>query len=215
MLQPARAHVSDIDPRSDEFVQAFGNFLIEDKSLDELAVRRAQRAVSQSGERFDVVLNRLGLLSDSLIAKALAGFCGLRFVVPEEFPEAALFADKLQFTFLKTNRILPVAESAERIEVAVADPFNRDALAALAFLFDRPISCGIAPEGDIDRAIAQLYGNGIAKTDAVGRSEPLAAEQASEDDERHQTEKPHRHGLEPSPHEAANGLLLQSGGRLL
>ena len=184
MLQPAHAHFRDIDPCSDAFVQAFGNFLIENKSLDKLAVRRAQRAVSQSGERFDVVLNRLGLLSDSLIAKALAGYCGLRVIASNEFPEVALFPDQLQFTFLKVNRILPVAESADQIEVAVADPFNGDAMAALAFLFDRPISCGIAPEGDIDRAIAQLYGGGSANSAAVSRSEPPATEQASEDDVR-------------------------------
>ncbi len=184
MQQPDPLRVTKIDPRSDEFVKSFGAFLLDGKFLDELAFRRAQRAASQAGERLDVVLIRLGLLTDALLAKAMAGYCGLRLISVDAFPELALLADKLQIAFLKAHRILPIAEDPERIEVAVADPFNRDALSALAFLFERPIVCGIAPEGDIERAIDRLYGSGAAKKEAADHAQPMSVEQANEDDVR-------------------------------
>ena len=174
----------DINPSSEEFSRSFGAFLVEGKMLDELGVRRAQRAVSQSGERFDVVLIRLGLLTDTLLAKALADFCGLGLVFGHDFPEAALLTDKLQFAFLKANRILPIGDDPDQVRVAVADPFNHETIGALAFLFDRPINISLAAEGDIDRAIVRLYTGAAGKQEPDATAAPHAAEQANEDDVR-------------------------------
>lgn len=184
MLQPDQTKTRAVDPRSDAFVTSFGSFLLDGKILDELAVRRAQRAVSQSGERFDVVLIRLGLLSDSLLAKAFAEFYGLRLASPDDFPETALLADIVPFSFLKANRLLPIEETAERLDVAVANPFNLDAIAALAFMIERPVDFRIAAEGDIDSAITRLYGAGVIKSEAVDRPEASGRETAIEDDVR-------------------------------
>ena len=184
MQQSGSAVFSDLDPRSEEFAKQFGDFLLEGRNLDEISVRRAQRALSQSGERFDVVLIRLGLLSDVLMAKALSDYSGMRLVSSREFPEQALLVDRLQVPFLKSNKILPIAEGPEGVVVALADPFNRDAVSALAFLLDRPIECCIAPEGDLDRAITRLYGSGTEKPQA-GATEPAAqGEQAHDEDVR-------------------------------
>lgn len=177
-----RAISTEINPRSDEFARQFAALLLKSAMLDELGVRRAQRAYSQSGERFDVVLLRLGLLTDSLLAKALAEYCNLPLAAAGEFPQVALLGDRVEQAFLKNSKILPISETVDRVAVAISDPFNHDAVAALEFLLECPIDCHVAAEGDIDRAIERLYGGGAAK---VGEAaQPAGPDQANEDDVR-------------------------------
>ena len=99
---------STLDPRSIDFADTFGDFLLTEKFLDELAMRRAQRAQRQSGERFDLVLMRLGLLSDAVIARALGAYCKLPLIGAGGFPQTALFPEQISASFLKINRLLPV-----------------------------------------------------------------------------------------------------------
>ncbi len=182
-MQPI-PHVDTLgqDPRSAEFADRFGEFLLSRTALDELAVRRAQRAQRQSGERFDLVLMRLGLLGDAVMAQALADYCGLPLVTARDFPETALLADQVDLAFLKLNRLLPIAEQPEQVAVAVADPFNNEAIAALSYMLGRTVVRRMVADGELDAAIDRLYGakdegfrNGTAPAGAV-------AETASDDD---------------------------------
>ena len=68
------------DPRDEEFVGRLTAFLSERGVLDDLALHRAQRAQRQSGERFDLVLTRLGLVPEAELARLLADFLGLPLV---------------------------------------------------------------------------------------------------------------------------------------
>ena len=171
-----------LDPRSVEFADQFGDFLLNAKLLDELAVRRARRAQRQSGERFDLVLMRLGLLPDAAMAKALADYCGLPLVSHRDFPESPVLADQVDAAFLKLNRLLPLADTAEHVEVAVADPFGSEAIASLSYLLGRPVKLSMAPDGDIVAAIERLYGEAAGKPDGETIAPAAANEAASDDD---------------------------------
>ena len=173
------------DPRGPQFVEQFGALLQNRKILDHSALSRARRAQQQSGERFDLVLMRLGLMPDAVLAQALAEFSGLKMCAATDFPDEPLLSDKLQFSFLKANHILPLSEGPDQVRLAVADPFNVEAQAALSFLLDRPLECVIAPEGEIDRAIERLYGAGRShKAASVSDTTSEITEQASEEDVR-------------------------------
>ena len=102
-------------------------------------MHRAQRAQRQSGERFDLVLTRLGLVAEADLARLLAEFLGLPLLEAGELPEVPLFADRLQLQFLMSNRIIPVAEKGDALLLAVADPFNTDPVAAVGYLLGRPV----------------------------------------------------------------------------
>jgi general secretion pathway protein E len=149
--------------------------------LDELALHRAIRAQRQSGERFDLVLTRLGLIAEADLARLLAEFLGLPLLDPSQLPETPLMADRLQLQFLKGNRIVPVADRGDSLLVAVADPFNTEAAAALSYLLERPVQCGVMSAGDIERALERLYGRGQTAAAGSGAGE---SGQASEDDVR-------------------------------
>ena len=128
--QGARPPVLGLDPRSTEFADHFGSYLAARGVLDELAVKRAQRAQRQSGERFTIVLMRLGLLADRLMAQVLASYYDLPLVLERDFPDQPVVSDEIDPAFLNLNRILPLGQRSDGFTVAVADPFNTDAIAA-------------------------------------------------------------------------------------
>jgi general secretion pathway protein E len=146
------------DPRSPAFVEQFGDYVLAQNLVDKLRVRQAQLAQRESGERFDLVLMRLGLLTDAAMAKALAAYCGLPLVTSVDFPTEAMLADRVDVGFLKLNRLLPFADRIDHVAVAVSDPFNNEAIASLSYLIDRPVERCVVADGDLDNAIDRLYG---------------------------------------------------------
>lgn len=170
-----------IDPRSADFVEQFGAFLIGSGVLDELAVRRAQRAQRQSSERFDLVLTRLGLLPDAALVRALADHLGMSKAEAADFPALPVHADRLPAAFLKSHRVLPLADEADRLVVAVADPFDTEAIAAVSFLFEQPVTCCLATAGEIDAAIERLYGAGATSVASMTGADQETADSSADD----------------------------------
>lgn len=170
------------DPRSDEFIDTFAAFLQEHGAVDELAVRRAQRAQKQSQERFDLVLTRLGLVSETDITRLLSRYLGLALVDASALPRAPLLADALRHSFLASNQLLPIAEEGEVVVVATADPFNTEPIDAVGFLLGRPVRRCLMPAGELQRAIEMLHGrSAIVEPETAAERAPAAA---SDDDVR-------------------------------
>src|SRR6476619_8051352 len=104
--QASVAQSAGLDPRSEAFVEELAQFLLQQGTLDDLAVHRAQRAQRQSAERFDLVLTRLGLVPEAHMAQLLAEFLGVALADAEDLPDVALLSDRLQLNFLMSNRII-------------------------------------------------------------------------------------------------------------
>ena len=179
---PAPAH--DLDPRSEAFVEKFSAVLVNRGALDVLALRRAQKAQAQSGERFDLVLSRLGLLTETELVKALAAYLELPVASAADFPTTPFPAEELPVSFMKSSRTVPIKSDGETIVVATADPFNVEATAALSFLLRRPVVRRLATSGDIEQAIDRLYGPNSAISASPEISLHSAGDQSSDDDVR-------------------------------
>ena len=175
--QSATPQLDAADPRSEEFVAALAAYLTQRGALDELAVHRAQRAQKQSGERFDLVLTRLGLLPDVEMARLLADFLGMPLAEAKDLPQVPLLTEHLELNFLASNRLIPLAEQGETIVVATADPFNTDPIAAIGFLLGRPVEARLMAGSIVERAIKEIYG----RAGAVGAQEPAAGQASDED----------------------------------
>jgi hypothetical protein len=92
---------------------AFAQYLVDRDKLSESALERARLLAGESGEALEVVLPRLGLISEREIAEALAGFLDLPLVTERDFPKAPLLEEKLGSQFLKQYLSLPKTPSAE------------------------------------------------------------------------------------------------------
>jgi general secretion pathway protein E len=172
------------DPRSSEFMDRLGALLQSRNLLDEFALRRARRAQTQSGERIDLVLCRLGLVTDAALADVLSTLLNIPRASPETFPAAPLYANDVQVPFLKANRLLPLYESSGALIVATSDPFNTDAISALGYLLDRPIILRLAPAPDIETHIERLYGKKAPTELGAGLPSPADADDSDTEDVR-------------------------------
>ncbi len=179
-----------INPHLSAFTEAIGRRLLAEGLIDEMALRRAERARQQSGERFDLVLARLGLVPEEALVAVLASEIGMPTAAKPLRPYASALDAEIDPAFLKAKRILPLDEGPDRIVVAVADPFDTASLQALAFHTEKVIEPHIAATGDIDQALERLYGAdgtsslaaesatsaGYSHADDVRRLEDLASE---------------------------------------
>ena len=172
------------DPRSDAFVAKLSAALSARGLVEDLGLMRAQRARLQSNERFDLILTRLGLVSDKALAEVLSDLIGRDLVKPHEWPEHMAVAADVKPSFLKVNRMIPIAASADQVVVAVADPFNTGAVEALSFLLDRRIETKLGVAADIEHHIERLYGQKANAAPASAPTRIAESDTAGDDDVR-------------------------------
>ena len=122
------------DGRSSSFLEEFGAHLLLARAIDELALQRSQRAARQSGERFDRVLTKLGLISEADLTGHLGRFLDVAIIAAEDLPETPILAELIPEKFIRTNGILPLFVKDGSLVVAVADPLDAEAVDALAYL---------------------------------------------------------------------------------
>ncbi|MBV9508942.1 MAG: Flp pilus assembly complex ATPase component TadA [Caulobacteraceae bacterium] len=118
---------------------------------------RALLVQSETGEPLDTVLTRLGLLSEAVLASAIADSAGLSIAASTDFPAEPLAAARLSPRFLREARAIPLREAPSFVEVALVDPLSTDTIEALTFAFRRPIVPLVARASDMDVALDRLY----------------------------------------------------------
>lgn len=140
------------------FAEAFGAFLQARGALDELALQRVQRAARQSGERFDRVLTKLGLVAEAELAAHLAAFLHVAEAKPVDAQLDPAAADLAPRKFLRVNGVLPLKVEGDRLSVAVLDPFDEDTLDALAYATGFTIERRLASPALFEQLWAQIFG---------------------------------------------------------
>ena len=126
--------------------------------LSSEAEARARVALQESSERFDVVVTRLGLVSESALAQAVATAADLPIATAESFPADLSFAKGLSVPFLRENRALPIVLDENVLIVALVDPFDTFVRQSLEFVFGRKVQLVVARATDIDAAIDRIFG---------------------------------------------------------
>ncbi len=169
------------DARSVEFVEQFGDHLLKANAIDELALHRSQRAARQSGERFDHVLTKLGLVSESDLWTHLGAFLGLSVISQEDVPMEAVAAEIIPEKFIRANALLPLAVDERTLTVAVTDPLDPEPIDALAYSTGLALDLRLLTPAMFEKAWATLYAK---KQDGVSivDSDDVRAQDASEFD---------------------------------
>ncbi|MBM6582469.1 Flp pilus assembly complex ATPase component TadA [Microvirga sp. BT689] len=183
MTQQVRVKANAPDPHASSFREAFGTFLLSSGLLDRASIERAQRAASTTGERFDQVLTKLGLLSEGDLAISLGHYLNLPLHTPGGEPLQRLLADKLPASFVLQNRILPVRLDEAGLTLAVVDPLDQVPLDAVRFVTDHAIRHEIITPADFERAAEALY------REAGGGAAEGPPSQGSEDPSEHDLQR--------------------------
>src|SRR5262249_56635091 len=108
-------------------------FLAEESIVERSVLERARRAAHTTGERFDHVLTKLGLVSEGDLAVNLSKYLSIPLATPALVPPAPVLPDRVGADFVRLHRVLPLAVADGRLVVGVTDPFNDEPIRALAF----------------------------------------------------------------------------------
>ncbi len=168
------------DPQSPAFSERLAEALLAAGALDRAGADRARLAAAQTGERFDLVLLRLGLVPEAALAHALASLTGLAFL--RSLPPLDLVdrPEGVDRDFLQRNRILPLETGPERVRVAIVDPLDPLPLQALRYALGRDVEAVLTTPAAFEEAWARLAAEGEDEHD---RSSTAAGrERASEQD---------------------------------
>ena len=134
--------------------------LLEQGALGPIQLAYARQRQSITGERLSQTVLRLGLVSESCVAQALAHSSELPYVAPEHIPAAAPAALALfRREWCVANTLLPLALVGERLQVLAADvDFER-----LASVIERKTGCVphfvVSDARQVQRAIEHAFGN--------------------------------------------------------
>jgi general secretion pathway protein E len=134
--------------------------LAERGLLPPAAFERACRLEIESGERIDRIAAKLGLVSERDLAAAYAELLGSPLIGPAEFPAEPVGGERISRAFLKHARMIPLAEHAEALAVAMADPLDDATARALEFALDKRVERRAAVPADIEAAYDRLYSDG-------------------------------------------------------
>ncbi len=149
---------SRFDSNSAAFVEEFGAHLLGELALDDLALQRSQRAARQSGERFDRVLTKLGLVSDADLCAHLSKFLRIPVIEQQDIPLEPVLCETIPEKFIRTNGILPLSIEDGKLALAVTDPLDAEPIEALAYLTGLELELRLLTPALFEKAWTGLYG---------------------------------------------------------
>ncbi len=153
--------------------------LLELGALDRIQLAYARQRQAVTGERLSQTVLRLGLVSESSVARALADTLGLDYLAPEVIPRAQAAALALfRREWCQANGVLPLAVEADHIDVLAGDvEFER-----IRSVIERRTGCAprfiVSDPLQVQKAIEHAFGN---PREAVARAFDIEYRKLRED----------------------------------
>jgi general secretion pathway protein E len=165
---------------ADSQVDLLASILLRQGQCDSQTVERGRRVATESGQRLDLVLLQLGLVTERGLAEAYATLLGVPMAGPARFPEAPLFPERLTPRFLRTARACPLAVEDGVLVLGVADALDDFTPAAVAAATGLPVRLEIAVPIELEAAFGRLYPEGDAAETDGGTEGGAALEEDAE-----------------------------------
>ena len=159
--------------------------LLRGGHLGSAELERAQHLRAQTNERLDLILTKLGLVSERSMAEVLPACLEVPLAEPSDYPATPLLEDQLSAAFLKRVRAVPLCDSAESLVLAMADPFDRFVSDAIGLRLGKAVLRWVGVPEDIEAAHARLYaGNSGSVEEILDGDAVQTADETEQDVER-------------------------------
>jgi general secretion pathway protein E len=168
------AHTSESRPA--DRAAELASYLVTSGKLTEAGLDRALQVASETNERLEVALTRLGLVAERDLASALADLLKLPIIGADEYPDAPILEDRLRTTFLREWQVIPIEDRADGVALAMVHPLDTYAVDAVRFAVGKPVLRRIAYPAEFEAAYERLYGEGKS---AIRQIVDTAQERAS------------------------------------
>ena len=157
---PAQDAGATTQPEAERQVDLLASILLRQGQCDSQTVERGRRVATETGQRLDLVLIQLGLVTERGLAEAYATLLGAPLAGPARFPEAPLFPERLSPRFLRTARACPLAVEDNTLVLGVADALDAFTPAAVQAATGLPVRLEIAVPIELEAAFGRLYPEG-------------------------------------------------------
>src|SRR6185437_4741785 len=155
-------------------MEALAEILLRNGHCDARTLERGRRMAGESGQRLDVVLIQLGLVTERGLAEAYSALLDLPVAGPGRYPNETLLGDRISQRFLRQARAIPVALEDGALALALADPFDQFTPSAVSAAIGLPVKLEIAVPIELDAALNRLY---PAENDTTAPDQPELAEE--------------------------------------
>lgn len=157
------------------------DFLTARGRLDAVQRERVLALRRERGESESAIVTRLGMVGERDMAECLAEFLDIPLADPADYPTERIEAGEMGADFIRRAQALPIADSAEGVVLAMADPTDDYTVKAVRLAAGRPVLPWVAVPSELTAAIARLYGGGGGNGAAGLNAGGLAAAPARED----------------------------------
>ncbi len=152
-----------------------GDLLIEKGLLTREQLEKALKSQQKDkGDFLGAVLVRLGFVDEAALALTLSHQLNIPFISKEAFkdkaPEIKSLIGLIPESFARKHAVLPLSKNSKVLTVALADPTDIVLLDNLRKLTKLNIEPVIAAKSDIERSIADCYGEGSLLQSAIDAS---------------------------------------------
>lgn len=137
--------------------QRLGDLLLDANLIDEIQLRVALQEQASTGERLGSALVHLGFIDEAVLAAFLSKQADLPCVnihglhIPSEI--LALIPKEIAFE----NAIIPIRRSGDTLYLAMADPFDNEALDIASDVTGLDVMPLIAPEFRLKKSLERIY----------------------------------------------------------
>ncbi len=129
---------------------------LQDGTLAANDVIKARQISSSTGQPVRVVLDRLGIVSQTAWAETVAETNNLPLIKLDDFPERLPSDDRLSLDYMKRNSVALLSISdAGRPRIAIANPMAQQVRQALRMIFGDDIDFAVSTDRDIEAALAR------------------------------------------------------------
>jgi type IV pilus assembly protein PilB len=134
-----------------------GELLVEAGLVSPRLVDYAVAVAKTTGARLGETLEKLGLVTDHEIARAIANQSGCAFVELEREPSDPAALRLLPLNFAQKHMVLPLRVEEGRLHLACEDPLNPQLPGLIARFVAQPLQLAIAPKIALGREIQRRY----------------------------------------------------------
>lgn len=141
--------------------QRLGDLLLDANLIDEIQLRVALQEQASTGERLGSALVHLGFIDEAVLAAFLSKQADLPCVnihglhIPPEI--VSLLPKEIAFE----NAILPIRRSGDTLYLAMADPFDHEALEIASEITGLTVMPLIAPEFRLKKSLERIYNQDV------------------------------------------------------
>jgi general secretion pathway protein E len=146
---------------------------------------RLNRLQATSAEPPSALLLQLGMISGRDYAQALSVGHGLPVADKRDFPATPILLDRLSPRFLKDARVLPLAETAEGVRLAMADPGDDGARRAVELAIGAPVLPVVAATEDLDDAFRRYFEGGRSAIEKIVDDIAIETDESGDPDVEH------------------------------